>query len=109
VALNAELLYCNLIALYAPDEDRVELARIVSGPQYVHKAAMKNTGYPTPSADYLCVQLSFVQSDEIAFPFKAAQIGRLVQSLGKLYGEPTAVKWSALANMDSSGPSTPGR
>jgi predicted component of viral defense system (DUF524 family) len=101
VALNAELLYCNLMALYAPDEDRVELGRIVSGPQYVDKAAMANTGYPTPSGDYLCVQLSFVGSDEIAFPFKATQIANVVKGLGKLYGEPTAVRWAALANMDT--------
>jgi predicted component of viral defense system (DUF524 family) len=101
VARDAELLYCHLIALYAPDEDRVELARIVSGPQFVDKTAMANTGYPAPSEHYLCVQISCVPRDEITFPFKAAQIGRLVKSLGKRYGEPTAVRWAALANMDS--------
>ena len=96
VAPDAELLYSQLLLLYCPELGSVALARIVSGPELVEKHAMKRTGYPSPSSDYLCVQLSFVPGEEIRAPVNADQIVRLVESRGKLRGEPTAVRWSEL-------------
>lgn len=99
VAANAELLYCQLLLLYCPAQNTVALARIVSGPERVDRAAMKNTGYPRPSSDYLCVQLSWVSSQEWVVPFSAGNINQLVQGMGKRRGEPVAVSWADLENM----------
>lgn len=101
VAANAALLYSQLLLLYCPEANRVGLARIVSGPEFVDNMAMKNTRYPNPSTHYWCVQLSLVPSEEVGVPFGAKQIVRLVERLGKLYGEPTPVRWAELANMES--------
>jgi len=100
IAANAEILYSQLLLLYCPEADRVTLARIVSGPEVVEKVAMIGMSYPNPSGDYLCVQLSFVTSNEIGVPFRVSQIVQLVERLGKIYGEPTAVRWVDLANME---------
>ncbi len=99
VAANAELLFSQLLILYCPDANRVALARIISRPEVIEQAAMKSMGYPNPSSDYLCVQLSLVSAQEVAIPFNANQIARLVARLGKREGEPTAVRWVELANM----------
>lgn len=100
IAANAEILFSQLLLLYCPEENRVALARIVSGPEFVDRVAMNGMCYPNSSGDYLCVQISFVSDQEIRVPFKADQIVRLVKHLGKTYGEPTAVRWVDLANME---------
>jgi hypothetical protein len=100
IAANAEILYSQLLLLYCPEEDKVVLARIVSGPEFVEKSAMKGMGYPKPTGDYLCVQISVVPSQEVGAPFESNQVVGLVGRLGKIYGEPTAVRWVDLANME---------
>jgi hypothetical protein len=99
VTANAEILFSQLLLLYCPDKNRVALARIVSGAEFVDGSAMKGMGYPNPSGDYLCVQISLVPTSEVAVPFLAEQIVELVGRLGRAYGEPTAVRWLELANM----------
>lgn len=101
VAANAELLYAQLLLLYCPAQNTVALARIISEPERVDRDAMKSTGYPRPSSDYLCVQLSWVASQELAAPISADHIDQLVQRMGKRRGEPVAVTWAALENMTS--------
>jgi hypothetical protein len=100
VAPNAEFLFSQLLLLYCPDEDKVQLARIVSGPEFFEKNAMKGTNYPNPSGDYVCVQISLIANTEVRAPCRADQIVKLVARLGKLYGEPTAVRWVDLENID---------
>jgi predicted component of viral defense system (DUF524 family) len=96
VDIDAELLYCQLLLLYCPELNDVRLTRIVSGPELIQKTAILSTGYPNPTSDYLCVQLSWVQSQECVAAFCAEQIDRLVQGMGRLKGEPTAVRWADL-------------
>jgi hypothetical protein len=99
VTTNAEILFSQLLLLYCPDKNRVALGRIISGPEFVDSAAMKGMGYPNPSSDYLCVQISLVPRSEVAVPFLPEQIVELVARIGGAYGEPTAVRWVDLANM----------
>jgi hypothetical protein len=102
VAPNAALLYAQLLLLYCPAQNTVALARIVSGPERVDRAAMKSTGYPSPSSDYFCVQLSWVLNQRWVAPFSADHIDSLVQRMAKHKGEPVAVCWADLEKIGSS-------
>lgn len=99
VAPDAELLYCQLLLLYCPETESVALARIVSDPELVQQAAMNSTGYPNPSSDYLCVQLSWVAGQDCVAQFRAEQISRHVQRMGKRHGEPVALRWGELEGL----------
>jgi len=99
VAANSGLLYSQLLLLYCPDNGKVALARIVSDPVLVNNAAMKSTGYPEPTSDYLCVQLSWLADQDCVAHLSAGWVDQHVQNMGKLRGEPVAVKWSALVNV----------
>ena len=99
VAANADLLYSQLLVLYCPETRNVALARIVSAPELVSKLAMNNTGYPDPKSDYLCVEVSWVRSQQWVNGIQAEEIDRYVQRQGKARGTPTAVQWADLSQM----------
>lgn len=96
VAANAELLYSQLLLLYCPDKGKVALARIISDPELVHKEAMQSTGYPEPTSDYLCVQLSWLAEQDCVAHLSAGWIDQHARSRSKLRGEPVSVKWAEL-------------
>ncbi len=60
---------------------------------------MEATGYPNPSSDYLCVQLSWAANQGHARPFRSDAIDRMVQDLGKMKGEPVATRWKDLERL----------
>lgn len=99
VSANAQMLFSQLLLLYCPEKKQVALARIVSGPESVDASAMKGMGYPNPTGNYLCVQISLVPESEVAVPFVPVQIEELLAKLGRAYGEPSTVRWVDLANM----------
>jgi predicted component of viral defense system (DUF524 family) len=99
VAQDAELLYSQLLLLYCPETQNTALARIVSGPELVEVDAMAATGYPDPSSDYLCVQLSWVTRQEFDEPCSAKKIDQLVLRMGQQRGKPTAVRWAELKGL----------
>jgi hypothetical protein len=99
VSQSADLLYCQLLLLYCPETEHVVLGRIISDPELVVRAAMKKTGYPNPSSDYFCVQVSWVSHQHFIAALSAAQIDQYVQQMGRLRGEPVAVCWRDLNDM----------
>jgi predicted component of viral defense system (DUF524 family) len=96
VALNAELLYSQLVLLYGPSIDLVALARIVSGPEKVSQVAMQATGYPDARGDYLCVPLSDIRREMMLSDAVASQVLRLAISLTGVRGMPVSVSWGQL-------------
>jgi len=96
VAADAGLLYSQLLLLYCPDNGKVALARIVSDPELVNNDAMQSTGYPEPTSDYLCVQLSWLADQDCIAHLSAGWIDQHVQNMGKIRGEPIAVNWEEL-------------
>ena len=96
VALNAELLYSQLVLLYGPSIDLVALGRIVSGPEKVSQVAMRATGYPDARGDYLCVLLSDIRREMMLSDAAASQVLRLAISLTGVRGMPVSVSWGQL-------------
>jgi hypothetical protein len=96
VALNAGLLYSQLILLYGPSLDRIAMARIVSGPELIDLGAMKATGYPSPSSNYLCVQLSDVGHDAAVHEVSSESVERFVTAATGRRGQPMSVTWGQL-------------
>ena len=101
VSIEAGLLYCQLILLYCLENDEVALGRIVSGPELVTFSAIKSTGYPNPSSDYFCVQLSWLAKPEFIVPLCAIKIEEHVLRIGKRKGQPVSVRWSDLNSMSA--------
>jgi hypothetical protein len=99
VAQNADTLYSQLLVLYCPKTGAVALARIVSAPELVSKAAMKNAGYPDPKSDCLCVQVSWISLEQWIAGIRAADIDQYLKHEGRQTGAPTTVSWADLSKI----------
>jgi hypothetical protein len=97
VSASAGLLYSQLLVLYCPTAGTIRVGRIVSGPELISKLAIKNTGYPDPRGDYLCVQVYWIRAPWIS-GVTAERIDEYVRGLG-LGGVPTTIRWGQLARM----------
>jgi predicted component of viral defense system (DUF524 family) len=98
VSSNADILYSQLLVLYAPSIDVVALARIVSAPERISQSMIRATGYPEPVSDYLCVQIAALMTEPLLGGVTAADIGRLAQELSGRRGRPVGVAWSRLCS-----------
>jgi predicted component of viral defense system (DUF524 family) len=93
VALNADLLYSQLLLLYGPGLKQLALARIVSAPGLITREAMKATEYPNPSRDYLCVQIADLSHDESIQKIPSTLIEEFVATSTGTRGQPLGVNW----------------
>jgi len=96
VSSDAALLQSQLLLLYCPELEQLALARIVSDAERISLDGMKATGYPKPSSDYWCVQLSLITRSDWAADLSAARIAQHVQELGLARGAPVRVSWGSL-------------
>ena len=88
VTSTTAVLYCQLLMLYCPELETIALARVVSSPERVDREAMKVTGYPNPTSDYWCIQLSWLAAPDSIAGLRAASISAVVERMGKRKGEP---------------------
>jgi hypothetical protein len=93
VTSTTAVLYCQLLMLYCPELETIALARVVSSPERVDREAMKVTGYPNPTSDYWCIQLSWLAAPDSIAGFRAASISAVVERMGKRKGEPASITW----------------
>ena len=96
VTSTTAVLYCQLLMLYCPELETIALARVVSSPERVDREAMKITGYPNPTSDYWCIQLSWLAAPDSIAGLRAASISAVVERMGKRKGEPASVTWLQL-------------
>jgi uncharacterized protein len=96
VRSDAALLQSQLLLLYCPEMEQLALARIVSDAERISRESMKATGYPKPSSDYWCVQLSLITRSDWAADLSASRIARHVEELGLARGAPVRVSWGSL-------------
>jgi uncharacterized protein len=96
VRSDATLLQSQLLLLYCPEAEQLALARIVSDAERVSLDGMKATGYPRPSSDYWCVQLSMLARSEWVADLSASLVDRHVQTLGLARGAPVQVTWGSV-------------
>ncbi len=101
VRSDAALLQSQLLLLYCPELEQLALARIVSDAERISRESMKATGYPKPSSDYWCVQLSFITRADWAADLSASRIARHVGELGLARGAPLRVSWGSLRALSS--------
>lgn len=101
VRADAALLQSQLLLLYCPELEQLALARIVSDAEQVSRASMKATGYPKPSSDYWCVQLSLIARPDWVADLSASRIARHVEELGLRRGAPVRVSWGSLRVLSS--------
>jgi len=105
VSSNAALLYSQLLLLYCPDTHKFALARIVSDPELVERAAMEGTGYPNPTGTYWCIQVGWLAGPRLPSGISSASIADVVARRGGIKGEPLALSWAELSA--ESVPNTP--
>lgn len=96
---TAQLLYSQLLLLYCPEIARMQLARIVSEPEFVSKTAMTAAGYPDASSSYWCVQFVSIVNTGHTEGLTIDRIEQLVQRKGMLRGQPTAIQWMDLCEI----------
>lgn len=99
VAYNDVMLQSQLLLMYCPETGKVALARIVSEAERVTKHAMRATGYPEPSSEYWCVQISLLDRKRWTVNLSAARIDEHVQSLGVSRGAPVRLTWEAVEQL----------
>jgi predicted component of viral defense system (DUF524 family) len=102
---NSQLLYSQLLLLYCPETNDVELVRILSEPELVHESAMAATGYRSPKGSYLCVQLGWLSNQLSTSRIQARAVDDLVRRTSLLRGAPIAVSWGELKALGHSPPS----
>lgn len=94
---DSVLMHSQLLLLYCPATSEVQLARILSDPQYVSSEALKAIGYPSPGGPrYLCVQIGFVQNPGWTSGVSANLISELLHERGVVYGAPEMIAWGEL-------------
>lgn len=101
VRSDAALLQSQLLLLYCPELEQLALARIVSDAERIPLDSMRATGYPKPSSDYWCVQLSLITRSDWAANLSALKIARHVEELGMARGAPVRVSWGSLRALAS--------
>jgi uncharacterized protein len=95
---NADILYSQLLVLYAPSLNVVALARIVAAPEQLSKATMSATGYPSPRSDYLCVQIAGLARESLLCQVVAADVERVASELTGRTGQPVGITWGRLCS-----------
>jgi hypothetical protein len=98
IAANADILYSQLLVLYAPSLNLVAVARIVSAPERLSKGMMRAAGYPSPQSDYLCVQISGLTRETSLRNVAAADIDRAASELTGRVGQPVGITWGRLCS-----------
>ncbi|MFL9895672.1 DUF2357 domain-containing protein [Paraburkholderia sp. RL17-381-BIF-C] len=99
VHAGAALLQSQLLLLYCPSTDEIELARIVSDAERVSTTSMAAMGYPNPNGDYWCVQLQWLQQAQWIVGLSSSSIDVYVRGLGLVYGEPACAIWSKVRSL----------
>lgn len=102
VRSDAALLQSQLLLLYCPALEQLALARIVSDAERISHQGMRAMGYPNPTNDYWCVQLSLLTRTDWVAGLSASHIARHVEEMGQARGAPVQVSWRSLRALPSS-------
>jgi predicted component of viral defense system (DUF524 family) len=93
VTRDAALLQSQLLLLYCPETSDVAMCRIVGNAERVTAEAMAEVGYPSPSSEYWCVQISELPDFKWLEGMRASAVEQYVASTTSMRGKPTLVTW----------------
>lgn len=96
---GAALLQSQLLLLYCPATQQVEIARIVSDAEEITAAGMVAMDYPNPRGNYWCVQLRWLVQSQWTRGLSSHLIESHVSTLAQTEGEAVCVLWGALQSL----------
>lgn len=95
-ALDAQLLFSQLVLLYGPCLEKPVMARVTTDPRLLTQEQMIATRYPDPSGDYVCLGIQQIDSRDWLNGFDIPKLTDLVLQQTRELGSPAVFRWADL-------------